>query len=240
MKLKELLTSGAQQGTVDWLKERLGKFTSSTIAPIVKGSGEFSLKAYGEIANVASERMLDDKVLNDEENFKDWMYLQNNGSKCTSYGTNMESLARTLYIMQTGNKVVECGLVDHPSVPFLSGSPDGLVLTGKSKNNDNLEVEGIIEIKCPASAEWMTRLRWCQNSDDVKKAKEEYYWQCQNNMNVTGAKWCDFIVYTPHLKNMIHIVRIDRNDEEIKKINERVAQANAFIVERDGLQEETD
>ena len=42
---------------------------------------------------------------------------------------------------------------------------------------------------------------------------------------------CDFVVYCPFLEKPMHIVRIERNDEDILKIHERISLAEKYISE---------
>ena len=85
---------------------------------------------------------------------------------------------------------------------FLAASPDGIV----SSHAD--VVSGVIEIKCPYSCRDMTvrdactkmKSFYCQldaESQTVSlKHSHHYYYQVQGSMAITGAQWCDFIVWT--------------------------------------------
>ncbi|MCZ3114852.1 YqaJ viral recombinase family protein, partial [Acinetobacter baumannii] len=72
----------------------------------------------------------------------------------------------------------------------------GVVLTDDRlfgySTDGNVGADGLIEIKCLASAEaivdmWRTR--------DMS----EYMHQMQGGMWITGRKWCDFVMYCPQL-----------------------------------------
>jgi len=84
----------------------------------------------------------------------------------------------------------------------LGASPDGLVYGG----------EGIIEVKCPFSCRdaesWQDALEtglippYLQFEDEEGeqvslKKTSDYYHQVQGQIYMTGAKWCDFVVWTP-------------------------------------------
>jgi len=106
-------------------------------------------------------------------------------------GVELEAQARSLYELETGNKVEEVGFITNKKVSEVGGaSPDGLV-------ND----DGLIEIKC---------------FDDVKHFKlslelvieSQYIWQMQMQMLFTGKKWCDFVAYNPNFKRSILIQRV--------------------------------
>lgn len=229
MKLKQLIIDTAEQGSKEWRIARLGKFTATRISDLMsKGKKKddiFGATAITMMAEVAAERDLDPVVIEDDDKFQYWSDLQCRENMAMRYGKDNEALARNYYEFHTGNQVEECGVVTHPEIPTLAGSPDGLVVKGKGK-----EVEGIIEIKCPSTTKTCMRYRWfIKDSESLKMENASYYWQCQQNMNVTGAKWCDFIVYSPFLKNLCQIVRIERNEEDIALINERALAAEEFI-----------
>lgn len=69
------------------------------------------------------------------------------------------------------------------------------------------------------------------DGETLKEVMPDYYWQVQAEMDCTGAIGCDFVVYCPFLQKQLHIVRIERNDEDILKIHERIALADNYITE---------
>ena len=60
------------------------------------------------------------------------------GNVHTQHGQRYEPIACEKFCQQTGHTVFEFGLLPHPTIPFLAGSPDGVCADGS-----------IIEIKCP-------------------------------------------------------------------------------------------
>ena len=88
-----------------------------------------------------------------------------------------------------------------------------------------------VEIKCPKPE---TAVRYMANISDGETQKEvmpDYYWQVQAEMDCTVASGCDFVVYCPFLEKPMHIVRIERNDEAILQIHERISLAEKYITE---------
>lgn len=94
-------------------------------------------------------------------------------------------------------------------IPYLAASPDGIL-------TDELgEVRGIIEIKCPYSAAKLTINEACKQLDNFYLSKVEetfilranhlYYFQIQGTMALVGAKFCDFVVWTPKSFEVISI-----------------------------------
>ena len=70
-----------------------------------------------------------------------------------------------------------------PNIFFLGCSPDGKVVVSKDQF-------GLAKVKC---------LSFCLelvNGSPRLKRTDEYYDHIQDQMALTGTKWCDFIVYT--------------------------------------------
>lgn len=227
MKLKDLKINPSEQGTFEWRKARLGKATSTRIADLMgRGRGKdelFGKTAIAVMAEMAGERMLDEELLTDEEKFYEWSDRQCRENNAMRFGTTYEPMARILYTAEVGKQVIEVGLTEHPTVKNLAGSPDGLIVDSKR------EVVGVIEIKCPATTKTFVQYLWeVRDGETLKAVNPGYYWQCQNNMNVTGAKYCDFVAYSPDLKR-IHIARVERNEDDITAINNRMAEVETYI-----------
>ena len=74
--------------------------------------------------------------------------------------------------------------------------------------NDQDELEGVVEVKCPYTAKDVTptiaaqtKSSFCcqiHNNQLILKKSHDYYYQVQGQLAITRAKWCDFCVYTPH------------------------------------------
>lgn len=89
----------------------------------------------------------------------------------------------------------DSGLVVNPSYSFLGAFSDGKV-------RDN-GITGILEVKCPCSARDMLLSdavnmipKFCLDTNMHLKNNHEYYFQIQGQLLVTGAPFCDFVVYT--------------------------------------------
>ncbi len=52
-------------------------------------------------------------------------------------------------------------------------------------------------------------------------------------MNVTGAKWCDFVSFDPRVdpNYMLFVYRLNRNEDEIKFMNEKIQVAVEYMIE---------
>ena len=134
-------------------------------------------------------------------------------SKPTNYGSSKEEAAKQQYLKAGSRHLHRVGLLVNPAFPFLGASPDGIVCEEGAV--------GIIEIKCPYSArnetiaEACTRAEFFLDSAGKLKHQHEHYYQVQTQLLVSGAPFCDFIVYTQH---DLHVERIYPDPATMKDI----------------------
>jgi predicted phage-related endonuclease len=123
------------------------------------------------------------------------------------WGTEQEPFARMAYEAHTGTFVKEEGFVDHPTIEGFGCSPDGIV------------GEGLIEIKCPNTANHIETVL-------ESKAPSKYIPQMQCQMACTGAKWCDFVSFDPRVPEdlQLFVVRVERDQEYIDSMEVEVKQ----------------
>lgn len=117
-----------------------------------------------------------------------------------TYGRTHEASAKDAYLkMNDDCHLHECGFIVSNQMPFLGATPDGVVCKPGG--------QGIIEIKCPYSARNMTIKEACrslknfcltedENQEIHLKDSHEYYAQIQGQLMITGAEYCELIVYT--------------------------------------------
>lgn len=124
------------------------------------------------------------------------------GNTATAHGTLLEPIARNLYDQRHGQVSHEIGLVQHPTHPWLGGSPDGVTESGR-----------LIEIKCP-----LTR--------KITPAVPKYYLpQIQLLLEVLDLEVCDFIQYRPGPPEEFVVTTVDRDREWFRRI---LPRARAF------------
>lgn len=119
-----------EQGSVEWLFERVGKGTASRFKDatlFLKNGGE-SAKRYDYRMELIVERLTGTPSEHYVSEYMRW-------------GSDQEKAARMAYERKTGNLVLVPGFINHPTVPMCGGSPDGLV-----------DDDGIIEVKAPTSS----------------------------------------------------------------------------------------
>jgi putative phage-type endonuclease len=191
-----------EQGTAEWLAQRCGKVTASKIADLMAKtkSGWASSRANYK-AQLVAER-LTGRVAESYTN------------GAMQWGTQTEPEARRAYEFFVDRDVQEVGFVPHPTIGMAGASPDGLV--GE---------DGLLELKCPLTATHIETLLGGTVPDKYRK-------QMMFQMACTGRQWCDFASYDPRMceSMRLFVQRVERNDDEIKEIEDAV---RAFLAELD-------
>ena len=184
------------QGTAEWLDLRLGRATASRFKDILSTlkSGAESSGRRNYRAELTAERLTHAPI----ERYK---------SAAMQWGNDTEDLARTMYMLRTGNPVEQVGFMQHDTI-MAGASPDGL--TG---------FDGTIEIKCYELANHIAALK-------SGKMPPEHMAQVQGQLWLSGRKWCDFISFAPELPDnaQLFIQRIARDDEYIEKLEAEVVK----------------
>ena len=184
-----------EQRTEEWFSARLGKVTASRVADVLAKikSGESASRK-----NYKMELVVQRLTGKAGESFT---------NAAMEWGTEQEPFARMAYEAHTGTFVKEEGFVDHPTIEGFGCSPDGIV------------GEGLIEIKCPNTANHIETVL-------ENKAPSKYIPQMQCQMAVTGAKWCDFVSFDPRVPEdlQLFVVRVERDQEYIDSMEVEVKQ----------------
>lgn len=184
-----------EQRTEEWFSARLGKVTASRVADVLAKikSGESASRK-----NYKMELVVQRLTNKQGESFT---------NAAMEWGTEQEPFARMAYEAHTGTFVKEEGFVDHPTIEGFGCSPDGLV------------GEGLIEIKCPNTANHIETVL-------ENKVPSKYIPQMQCQMACTGAKWCDFVSFDPRVPEdlQLFVVRVERDQEYIDAMEVEVKQ----------------
>lgn len=225
--------SNAEQRSLDWFRARLGMFTGSRVSDLMTTSRKkdeiFGETAKSYIYELAAERMMKQKYVDDDEYFEMYLQLTSISSKAMEWGSKQEGNARNAYesfMFPDGNaEFGEVSSCRHPDIAHFAASPDGLVLdrsTGKYH---------VLEIKCPNMSTYMRYRSEIRDADSLKAVKKEYYWQTQAEMACTDTDRCDFISFNPWVEKPLHVVTIERNDTDINAMLERVRLADEMVEE---------
>lgn len=138
--------------------------------------------------------------------------------KQAEWGHMNEELARDAYEAKNLTIIAEAGLIYKDESLRCAISPDGL----------DVEENRGLEIKSPFTTQ--VHIDTLLNG----KIKPEYYVQCQYSMWVTDWESWDFCSYDNRMRggvdNRLHVITVKRDDEFMKKFDERVP---AFIKKMD-------
>ena len=100
------------------------------------------------------------------------------GNQATEWGVKYEDAAIQVYEQRNNVKVLEFGLVPHPTIGVFGASPDGIVAdTGNKELTSRM-----LEIKCP----WMRKIKHGE-------VPWHYWAQIQGQLDSCDLDFCDFI-----------------------------------------------
>jgi len=190
-----------------WWENRIGKFTASEIWKLMTEP-----RAKKDLMSKTAETYIREKVYE----ILSGQLKQSIDSASTAWGHENEPIAKRYYTALTGNEVIESKLLISENIEGLTGSPDGLV--GE---------EGMIEVKCPFVGS--NHLNFFFNEDTFESENNDYYYQMQCNLLLSGRKWCDFISFDPRLilnsNSGLYIRRWEANEEVQERMIEKVTIA---------------
>lgn len=240
------------QGGIEWKRQRLGKITASEISCLMKNhkramtddelaahkaaNPKSRVTTVEEAFSDASFTYLNRKVMenylplsystDEEKNVVD-EYIEEHSitNRAMSWGVLWEDTARKRYAESMGYEVLEVGFVPYDKYPKIMGvSPDGLIR----------EENGGCEIKCPYTMEKHLQHLLYKTPQDIKENDEAYYWQMYACMLVTDRDFWDFVSFNPYVSRskQLKILRVNRDEEEIKTLSERIELAVSYIREK--------
>lgn len=178
-----------EQGSPEWLALRCGKITGSRFRAVMdlnKRNGQPN-KARRDLVLALRQELFTGEPERVEVN------------EYMAHGSAMEPLARAAYEFMRDCECSVPAFIQHPTLPYIGYSPDGLV-----------DEHGLIEIKSPALEPRHLR------TVESRQVPDDYMPQVQGGLWVTGRQWADFISYFPSIS--VEIVRVHRDDEYIKRL----------------------
>lgn len=187
-----MIISPHEQGTDEWLQERLGVVTGSNFSCIITPGGKATTgtKADTYMKTLLAEWYVGKPV----DTFDPTQWMQR--------GTELEPEARAYYEMLKEVDVEQVGLCFKDELRRVGASPDGLV-------GDN----GLLEVKCPKAS---TMVSYMLDGG----LPSTYKPQVQGQLWVTEREYCDFLAYHPDFKPFM--VRVERDERYIKSLSELV------------------
>jgi putative phage-type endonuclease len=185
-----------EQGSPEWLAQRVGRATASRISDIVaRTKSGYGASRDNYMGELIAERLTGVPA----ERFT---------NAAMAWGTEKEAEARAAYQFEIGALVELAGFVDHPTIPMSGASPDGYVGS-----------DGLVELKCPQTGTHIATLLG-------QVVPSKYVLQSMWQMACTGRKWCDFVSFDPRMpENMqLFVKRIQRDDDVISGLEKQVAE----------------
>ena len=221
-----MIVDNVEQRSLDWHRLRIGSFTGSKIGDLMK-SGRKKEQIFGDTAmsyifKVAAERMLNPVFVNDDELFGQYIEQQQVYSKAIIWGQEQEDNAKDLLMKKNPEwELADVSSCKHDTIPHFAASPDAIIYDRKKLM--------VAEIKCPSVHTFVRYLVEINDAESLKKVQPDYFYQMQAEMACTNAESGIFVAYCPWLVKPIHIVPIERDEEAIKAIEERVVKANEIV-----------
>ncbi len=195
---------GAEQGTLEWHMKRAGKITASRMNDLMA----LNTRTGAPLAARATYR---DEILTERLTGKVEIIPPNYAMK---WGNLYEPAARARYAQVRKLRVEQVDFVEHPTLPFVGASPDGVI--GKKK--------GGAEIKCPHNP----RVHLATLRDGMPLA---HTGQVQGNLWINEAEWWDFVSYHPLFPEGldIFIQRVYRDDDYIGDLEAQCVLLDAEV-----------
>ena len=214
------------QRDLAWFRCRIGCFTGSKIGDLMK-SGKKKEQIFGETAlsyifKIAAERMINPVFIKDDDLFGQYIESQQIYSKAIVWGQEQEENAKDLLMKKNPEwELADVSSCKHDTIPHFAASPDAIVYDRKKLM--------VVEIKSPQPPTFTRYLVQIRDNESLQKIEPNYYYQMMAEMACTNAESGIFVAYCPWLVKPIHIVPIERDEEAIKAIEERVVKANEIV-----------
>lgn len=199
----------------EWLKQRRGLFTASEIYRLLAITDDGSLSEGAETycLEKAAEMLTEfdpDDVLYATKDIQ-W------GNEQEPHAVERFTQDKMMLLERTNEKQQ---FVYSPDESW-GGTPDGV-------SPDGLDYG--LEIKCPKSTTHINYRNSIKCGGTLKMIKPVYYWQIQASMYLCGKSRWFFMSFDPRFDkdraHQSHIVEIQRNDDDIEYMLEKIKLAN--------------
>ncbi|XP_041367412.1 uncharacterized protein LOC121382013 [Gigantopelta aegis] len=194
----EEVTRG-QASSLDWHNQRNGRITGSVAHAFLRTDPNHPAQSLIYKACSTSTVQINTAAISwgkEHENDAYVLYESINDSRFqvdNKISGHILPLSRGVH---TNFHVRKCGFMISDELPFLGASPDGLCCCDCCG-------QGVLEIKCPykfrnIDFDNAAKDPYCCITADYKlKVNHSYYTQCQFQMFVANASYCDFVFWTP-------------------------------------------
>lgn len=189
------MSDDIEQRSPEWIQKRLGFCGCSRIGDVLAQgrSGAPSATRKNYLHELLCERLTG-------------VHNETYTSKEMLWGVEKEPIARSLYEASRGIMVQETGGMEHPTIKWWWGSPDGLC--GE---------DGGLEIKCPLTSTHLETVMY-------GKIKTDYIYQMSGYVEIFNRQWWDFCSFDPRLPEnlQLYVKRFYRDDLPIDEVREGV------------------
>lgn len=226
-----MITDSTQQRSLSWFRARMGHITGSRVADIMKCGRKkdepWSDTAKSYLYQVAAERLFNPGFLSDDDVFQDYLAQTSVSTRAMQWGSEQEDAAKSLFMRLRfpDGELSDLSSCRHDTIPHFAASPDGMVCV---RGGGGLRV---LEVKCPGLNTYMKYRSLIHDAASLKLTEPKYYWQMMAEMSCTGTSGGFFIAYCPWLTKPIHWAEIERVEDDIALMEQRVILANKFIDE---------
>lgn len=207
------MDTGIEIYSPEWFKSRQGNFTGSEVWKLM-----IEPRSKKEILSKTAETYILEKVWEKLSG----MVKSGFDNFATEWGNDNEPKAKKWYAQLTGNEVKDAQLVYSQEIEGFTGSPDGLV--GE---------DGMIEIKCPFNGANHLKHCFITNDEYFKTEHNDYYYQIQSYLMLTGRKWCDFVSFDPRIDSQLgmFIYRVESNEDVQREMKIKINDARILFIE---------
>jgi putative phage-type endonuclease len=188
------------QRTPEWDAVRLGRITASALADLMPAKSK-PADSWTETQSRILYTIAAERMTGQRKDSFETRAIQ--------WGRETEQLARAVYEIDSGSMVEEVGFIELDE--WVGCSPDGLV-----------DDDGLVELKCPNSD---THLQY---RTIAGRLSDEYFWQVQGQLWISGRSWCDLCSFDPRFldaSKRLHVVRLLPDADAFERIAARVASA---------------
>lgn len=187
------------QRTNKWHQDRSGRFTCSRFVDVLAKPK----KAYSDLLDqMVVERLTGEYVDSGMDSY------------ALKWGREVEPHARQAYQFETGEVVIETGFARHKTLPFVGGSPDGLV-----------GIDGGTELKCPK----VSGIHLRRFEDGMNEA--EFMPQVQGCIWIFDREWWDWVSFDPRMPRHLRFYRqrVWRDDKYIANMERAILLAEGEV-----------
>ena len=191
-----------EQRSPEWFAMRAGKFTGSRFSDLMATTRTGPAASRGNLLTLLAVERLTGQCVETYTN------------AAMQRGTELEGEARDAYAFERGVVVTEAAFIEHPELPNVGVSPDGLV-------GD----DGMVEVKVPSSmAKHLEALRTGAHA-------VEYRWQLQGQLWVARRQWVDAVSYDPRFPGSLNlaITRVERDERAHSDLHAACVAAEAEV-----------